>query len=202
MKIFLTSLQPCGLQHLPVTCGGSSLVSSALQARSTVTRCFDFVQTWQGSLQKLRLLLVFTLKNGPVTPALYIHHRSHINLLKQSLIFPVIFCFSIHTPALTSQSSIKSVVSSLLSFYQTIRTCKVVSSQTCSDNEGLVPDDTTLYRRVLAHASLYHVATADSISSSSISMISTACRKFRTGCNFFQFPHSSSQLCLMWTPKS
>jgi len=63
---------------LPVTSGGSLLVSSALQARSTVTRCFDFVQTWQGSLQKLRLLLVFTLKNGPVTPALYIHHRSHI----------------------------------------------------------------------------------------------------------------------------
>ena len=76
----------------------------------------------------------------------------------------------------------------LISFYQTIGTCKVVSSQTCSDNEGLVPDDITIYRRVLAHASLYHVATADFISSSSISIISTACRKSHTGCNFFQFP--------------
>jgi hypothetical protein len=151
------------------------LVSSALQARSTVTHCFDFVQTWHRSLQKLRLLLVFTLKNGPVTPALYhITGVIFFNLLKQSLIFPVIFCFLIHTPALTSQSFINNVVSSLLSFYLTIKTCKVVSPQTCSDNEVLVPDDTTLYRRVLAHASLYHVATADSISSSSISMISTA----------------------------
>lgn len=90
----------------------------------------------------------------------------------------------------------------LISFYQTIGTCKVVSSQTCSDNEGLVPDDITIYRRVLAHASLYHVATADFISSSSISIISTACRKSHTGCNFFQFPHSFSQLSLMRTPNS
>lgn len=119
---------------------------------------------------------------------IYITGVIFFNLLKWSLIFPVIFCFSNHVPALTSQSSINNVVSSLLSFYQTIRTCKVVSSQSCSDNEGLVPDDTTLYRRVLAHASLYHVATADSISSSSVSMISTTCRKFQTGCKLLSIP--------------
>lgn len=43
---------------------------------------------------------------------------------------------------------------------------------------------------MLAHACLYHVTTANSISSSRISMIFTACRKSHTGCNLFQIPHS------------
>jgi hypothetical protein len=56
---------------------------------------------------------------------------------------------------------------------------------------------------LLSYVCLNHVASADSRVSpvANVSVISAAWRKVHIGCNFSQFLHSSSQVCLGWAIK-